>query len=34
MAEAEDDPVSRRLMEEILGETEEHANKLEAVLGK
>ena len=34
MAEAEDDPVSRRLMEEILGETEEHANKLESVLGK
>ena len=34
MAEAEDDPVSRRLMEEILGETEEHANQLEAVLGK
>ncbi len=34
MAEAEDDPVSRRLMEDILGETEEHANKLETVLGK
>ena len=34
MAEAEDDPVSRRLMEDILGETEEHANQLEAVLGK
>ncbi len=33
MAEAEDDPVSRRLMEDILGETEEHANKLETVLG-
>jgi len=33
MAEAEDDPVSRRLMEDILGETEEHANQLEAVLG-
>ncbi len=33
-AEAEDDPVSRRLMEDILGETEEHANKLETVLGK
>src|SRR3989337_592002 len=33
-AEAEDDPVSRRLMEDILGETEEHANQLEAVLGK
>jgi bacterioferritin len=34
MAEAEDDPVSRRLMEDILGETEEHANQLESVLGK
>ncbi len=34
MAEAEDDPVSRRLLEDILGETEEHANQLEAVLGK
>ena len=34
MAEAEDDPVSRSLMEDILGETEEHANQLEAVLGK
>jgi len=34
MAEAEDDPVSRRLMEDILGETEEHANQLETVLGK
>ena len=34
MAEAEDDPVSRRLLEDILGETEEHANRLEAVLGK
>ncbi|KKM20898.1 hypothetical protein LCGC14_1640900 [marine sediment metagenome] len=33
-AEAEGDPVSRRLLEEILGDTEEHANKLEAVLGK
>ena len=33
LAEAEDDPVSRRLMEDILGETEEHANQLEAVLG-
>ena len=33
MAETEDDPVSRRLMEDILGETEEHANQLEAVLG-
>ena len=34
MAEAEDDPVSRRLLEEILGETEEHANSLETLLGK
>ena len=34
MAEAEDDPVSRRLLEDILGDTEEHANKLETVLGK
>ncbi len=34
MAEAEDDPVTRRLMEDILGDTEEHANKLETVLGK
>lgn len=33
IAEDEDDPVSRRLMEDILGDTEEHANKLEAVLG-
>ncbi len=34
MAEAEDDPVSRRLLEDILGDTEEHANKLETVQGK
>ncbi len=34
MAEAEDDPVSRRLLEDILGDTEEHANKLETVAGK
>ncbi len=34
MAEAADDPVSRRLLEDILGETEEHANKLETVRGK
>ncbi len=34
MAEAEDDPVSRRLLEDILGDTEEHANKLDTVLGK
>ena len=34
MAEAEDDPVSRRLLEDILGDTEEHANRLETVLGK
>src|SRR3989337_1389567 len=33
-AEAEDDPVTRRLLEEILGETEEHANSLETLLGK
>lgn len=34
MAEAEDDPVTRRLLEDILGETEAHANQLETVLGK
>ena len=34
MADAEDDPVTRRLLEDILGETEEHANKLETLLGK
>ena len=34
MAEAEDDPVTRRLLEDILGETEEHANSLETLLGK
>ena len=33
-AEAEDDPVSRRLMEDILGETEEHAHQLETALRK
>ena len=33
-AVTEDDPVTRRLLEDILGETEEHANSLEAVLGK
>ena len=33
-AESEDDVVTRRLLEDILGETEEHANRLEAVLGK
>ena len=33
MAIEEDDPVSRRLMEDILKDTEEHANKLETVLG-
>ena len=33
-AEAEDDPVTRRLLEDILGDTEEHANRLEAVLGR
>ena len=34
MAEAEDDPVTRRLLGDILGETEEHANSLETLLGK
>lgn len=34
LAEAEDDPVSRRLMEDILKETEEHARDLEALLGE
>lgn len=34
MAVAEDDPVSRRLTEDILKDTEEHANKLETVLDK
>ncbi len=34
IAEEADDPVSRRLLEDILGETEEHANKLETVLEK
>src|SRR3970282_2948673 len=33
-AEAADDPVTRRLLEDILGGTEEHAHRLEAVLGK
>lgn len=33
LAEAEDDPGSRRLLEDILKETEEHTNRLEAVLG-
>jgi bacterioferritin len=32
-AEAEDDPVTRRLLEDILKDTEEHANTLETVLG-
>src|SRR3972149_6062819 len=27
-------PVTRRLLEDILGETEEHANSLETLLGK
>jgi len=31
-AEGEDDPVSRRLLEDILKETEEHARDLEALL--
>ena len=34
MAEQEDDPVTRRLLEDILKDTEEHARDLEAVLGE
>ena len=34
MADAEDDPVTRRMLEDILKDTEEHANTLETVLGK
>ena len=34
LAEKENDPVTRRLMEDILGDTEEHADKLENLLGK
>lgn len=34
MADKEDDPVTRRLLEDILKDTEEHANKLETVLGQ
>lgn len=34
LAEKENDPVTRRLMEDILGDTEEHANKLESLLEK
>ncbi len=33
-AEQEDDVVTRRVLEDILKDTEEHANRLEAVLGK
>ncbi|MFQ5879026.1 MAG: bacterioferritin [Dehalococcoidia bacterium] len=33
-AEREDDPGSRRLLEEILRETEEHARDLESMLGR
>jgi bacterioferritin len=34
MAVGEDDPGTRRLLEDILKETEEHANQLEAILEK
>ncbi|MEX0801461.1 MAG: ferritin-like domain-containing protein [Dehalococcoidia bacterium] len=34
LAETNDDPVSTRLMEDILKDTEEHANRLETVLDK
>lgn len=34
MAEVEGDVVTQRLLENILKETEEHANKLETLLGK
>jgi bacterioferritin (cytochrome b1) len=34
MAEVEGDVVTQRLLETILKETEEHANKLETLLGK
>ncbi len=34
LAAKENDPVSRRLMEDILGDTEEHADKLENLLEK
>ncbi len=34
MAQEEDDPACRRLLEDILKDTEEHANELEAVLEK
>jgi len=30
----EDDPVTRRLLEDILKDTEEHARDLEALLGE
>jgi len=34
LAEKEDDPVTRRLLEDILGTEEVHANEWETVLGK
>ena len=34
LAEKENDPVTRRLMEDILGDTEGHADKLESLLEK
>ncbi len=34
LARKEDDPVTLRLVEEILGETEEHAHKLATILEK
>ncbi len=34
LAEKENDPVTRRLVEDILGDTEGHANKLENLLEK
>ena len=34
LARKEDDPVTLRLVEDILGETEEHAHKLAAILEK
>ena len=33
-AEKEDDPATRRLLEDILKDTEEHARDLESILGK
>jgi bacterioferritin len=34
MARQENDPVTVRLLEDILGETEEHAHRLASILGK